>query len=164
MRAVSRVTEGNKWYDTAIPLAERRYDEWIAEDTRREGRMSTVGGFVKWSDVKSAIQEADPEHDSPERVVAREAHRQQTRAAQRGFQLAEERKRLGLSQARVAELMGISQARVSKIESEEISDMDTVRRYAEALGGRIYRSSRSKIMCCARHDGRQPYRISELFP
>jgi hypothetical protein len=34
--------------------------------------------------------------------------------------------------------MGISQARVSKIESEGISDMDTVRRYAEALGGRMY--------------------------
>lgn len=100
--------------------------------------MSTVGGFVKWSDVKNAIREADPEHDSPERVAAREAYREQTRAAQRGFQLAEERKRLGLSQARVAELMGISQARVSKIESEGISDMDTVRRYVEALGGRMY--------------------------
>lgn len=97
-----------------------------------------MGGFVKWTDVKNAIRDIDSEHDSPERVAARAAHREQTRAMQRGFQLAEERKRLGLSQARVAELMEISQARVSKIESEGISDMDTVRRYAEALGGRMY--------------------------
>lgn len=26
----------NKWYDTAIPLAERRYDEWITDKTREE--------------------------------------------------------------------------------------------------------------------------------
>lgn len=94
--------------------------------------------FVKWTDVKNTVRESDPEHDSPERVAARAAHREQTRAMRRGLQLAEERKRLGLSQARVAELMGISQARISKIENEGISDMDTVRRYAEALGGRMY--------------------------
>lgn len=57
---------------------------------------------------------------------------------QRWFQLAEERKRLGLSQARVAELMGISQARVSKIESEGISDMDTCAGMPKLLGGRTY--------------------------
>ena len=93
-----------------------------------------MGSFVKWTDVKNAIREADPERDSPQRVAAREAHREQTRAMQRGFQSAEERKRLGLSQARVAESMGIGQARVSKIESEGISDMDTVRRYASEAG------------------------------
>jgi hypothetical protein len=26
----------NKWYDTAIPLAERRYDEWVADKKREE--------------------------------------------------------------------------------------------------------------------------------
>src|SRR5690348_8728399 len=102
------------------------------------GQVNVMDRFVKWTDVKNAIRNSDPEHDSLQRVAARAAHREQTRAVQRGLQLAEERKRLGLSQSRVAQLMGISQAAVSKIESEGISDMDTVRRYAEALGGRMY--------------------------
>lgn len=100
--------------------------------------MTTMGNFSKWSDVKDLIRAADPDHDAPERVAARAAHREETLAMQRGYQLAEERRRLGMSQAQVADLMGISQARISKIESDGISDMDTVRNYAEALGGRMY--------------------------
>lgn len=53
--------------------------------------------FVKWSDTKAKIREIDPEWDSPERIAAREAGREQLRAELRGVQLAEMRKRLGIS-------------------------------------------------------------------
>lgn len=97
-----------------------------------------MNSFVKWTDVKNLIREVDPAHDSPERIAARAAGREELRAVQRGHQLAAERQRQGLSQTQIAERMGISQARVSKIETSGISDMDTVRAYAEALGGRMY--------------------------
>ncbi|GHH72532.1 putative antitoxin HigA3 [Streptosporangium violaceochromogenes] len=87
--------------------------------------------FVKWSDTKAKIREIDSEGDSPERVAAREAGREQLRAELRGAQLAEIRKRLGVSQARV------SQARVSQIEHGQIGGLDTLRSYVTALDGTL---------------------------
>ncbi|GIH96913.1 helix-turn-helix domain-containing protein [Planobispora siamensis] len=93
--------------------------------------------FVKWSDTKAEIREIDSEWDSPERVAAREASREQLRAELRGTQLAEMRKRLGVSQKLLAERMGVSQARVSQIEHGQIGGLETLRSYVVALGGTL---------------------------
>ncbi|MFF4773754.1 helix-turn-helix domain-containing protein [Microtetraspora fusca] len=93
--------------------------------------------FVRWSDTKAKIREIDPDWDSPERVAGREAGREQLRAELRGAQLAEMRKRLGVSQKLLAARMGISQARVSQIEHGQVGGMDVVRSYVVALGGTL---------------------------
>ncbi|MBG0826573.1 helix-turn-helix domain-containing protein [Planomonospora sp. ID67723] len=93
--------------------------------------------FVTWSDTKAKVREIDPEWDFPERVTAREASREQLRAELRGAQLAEMRKRLGISQKLLAERMGVSQARVSQIEHGQIGGLDTLRSYVVALGGTL---------------------------
>lgn len=56
-----------------------------------------------------------------------------------GYQLGQLRRELGLTQSRLAEIMGVSQARVSEIERGDLAhtELDTVRAYIEALGGRL---------------------------
>ncbi|WP_442934999.1 helix-turn-helix domain-containing protein [Micromonospora sp. CPCC 205558] len=53
--------------------------------------------------------------------------------------LAEERKRLGLTQRQVAELMGVTPGRVSQIENGDLeaNEVATLSRYARALGARM---------------------------
>ncbi|MGW5263118.1 helix-turn-helix domain-containing protein [Microbispora sp. NPDC004025] len=58
-------------------------------------------------------------------------------AEARGQQLAEARKRLGLGQKDVAVAMGLSVARVSQIEHGEVTSLDVIARYVEALGARL---------------------------
>lgn len=58
-------------------------------------------------------------------------------ARQSGRQLAEERKRQGLTQARLAEAMKVTPGRVSQIERGELATIDAVARYVSALGGRL---------------------------
>ncbi|WP_442932670.1 helix-turn-helix transcriptional regulator [Micromonospora sp. NBC_00821] len=55
------------------------------------------------------------------------------------FHLAEERKRLGLTQRQVAELMGVTPGRVSQIENGDLeaNEVATLSRYARALGARM---------------------------
>jgi DNA-binding XRE family transcriptional regulator len=93
--------------------------------------------FVKWTSTKAKIREIDPDWDSPERVSVREASREQLRAELRGAQLAETRKRLGITQKLLAERMGVTQARVSQIEHGQIGGLDTLRSYVVALGGTL---------------------------
>jgi transcriptional regulator with XRE-family HTH domain len=45
------------------------------------------------------------------------------------------RKSAGLTQAEVAAILGVSQARISQIEHDQVDSLDTLRAYAEALGG-----------------------------
>jgi len=92
---------------------------------------------VRWEDTKRQIRELDPDWDSAERVAARERSREELRAEQRGYQLAQLRRNSGLTQAQVAAAMGISQARVSQIEHGKITELDAVRAYIEALGGTV---------------------------
>ena len=92
---------------------------------------------VRWEDTKRRVRELHPDWDSPERVAARERRREEMRAEQRGYQLAQLRKSAGLTQAQVAAAMGVSQARVSQIEHGKITEMDAVRAYVEALGGTV---------------------------
>ena len=92
---------------------------------------------VRWEDTKRRIREINPDWDSPERVEERERSREDLRAEQRGYQLAQLRKNAGLTQAQVAAAMAVSQARVSQIEHGKITEMDAVRAYVEALGGTV---------------------------
>jgi DNA-binding XRE family transcriptional regulator len=58
-------------------------------------------------------------------------------ARQSGYRLAEERKRNGLTQAQLAEAMGVTPGRVSQIERGEVSTIEAIARYVQALGGRL---------------------------
>lgn len=55
-----------------------------------------------------------------------------------GRQLAELRKKAGLTQREVAEAMGVGQQRVSAIEHGRDTTTATLARYAAALGGKLY--------------------------
>jgi DNA-binding XRE family transcriptional regulator len=64
---------------------------------------------------------------------------EQLRAEQRAYRLAEMRRRLGVTQAEVAERMGVAQGRVSAIEHAKpgATELRTLAAYVEALGGRL---------------------------
>jgi transcriptional regulator with XRE-family HTH domain len=66
-----------------------------------------------------------------------ERRRKALMARQSGHRLAEERRRHGLTQAQLADVMGISPGRVSQIERGEVSTLNAIVRYVEALGGRL---------------------------
>ncbi len=53
------------------------------------------------------------------------------------WQLAQRRKNAAMTQNEVAALMGVTKARVSQIERGEVSSVDVVARYVEAIGGRL---------------------------
>jgi DNA-binding XRE family transcriptional regulator len=58
-------------------------------------------------------------------------------AEQWGYQLAEQRRRLGFTQAGLAEIMGVTPGRVSQIEHGEVSTVAALASYVAALGGRL---------------------------
>ena len=58
-------------------------------------------------------------------------------AEQWGYQLAAERKRLGFTQAGLAELMGVSPGRISQIERGEVATVEAIASYVMALGGTL---------------------------
>jgi DNA-binding XRE family transcriptional regulator len=66
-----------------------------------------------------------------------ERRRKAVMARQSGHRLADERKRHGKTQAQLAEAMGVSPGRVSQIERGEVSTIEAIARYIEALGGRL---------------------------
>lgn len=65
--------------------------------------------------------------------------RRETQAYIDAFNLREARKANNMTQVELAKAMGVSQNRVSRMENGDISAMsvETVRRYIEALGGRM---------------------------
>ncbi|OIV38726.1 hypothetical protein BIV57_04380, partial [Mangrovactinospora gilvigrisea] len=67
------------------------------------------------------------------------ADRHRETAAAGGYRMAEIRRAMGLTQVEVAEAMGTVQHTVSRIEDGELTaaEVDTLRRYVEALGGRL---------------------------
>ena len=83
--------------------------------------------FHDWDDIRTEL------HDGNDAALATE--RARTEAWISAFHLAEERKRLGLTQRQVAELMGVTPGRVSQIENGDL--VATLSRYARALGARM---------------------------
>ena len=66
-----------------------------------------------------------------------ERRREALIARQSGQRLAEERKQHGLTQAQLAEAMGVTPGRVSQIERGELSTIEAIARYVQALGGHL---------------------------
>lgn len=58
-------------------------------------------------------------------------------ASELQFPVAERRKTLGLSQTDVAQKVGVTKSRISQIERGEVSTVETIARYVQALGGQI---------------------------
>jgi DNA-binding XRE family transcriptional regulator len=90
-----------------------------------------------WRDVKAKARAADPEWDSADRTARRARMRDDMLASVSGAQLAEVRKRLGMTQAQLAEVAGLSQARISQIENGKATSLETLRAYVTALGGHL---------------------------
>ena len=87
--------------------------------------------FHDWDDIRAELFDRDDE--------ALAAERARTEAWVSAFHLAEERKRLGLTQRQVADLMGVTPGRVSQIENGDLdaNEVATLSRYARALGARM---------------------------
>jgi DNA-binding XRE family transcriptional regulator len=90
-----------------------------------------MSSFPKWSDVRAGIV-ADA---GGEEVVAEARKRNQ--AYIDGHRLADRRHTLELTQAEVAERMGVTKSRVSQIERGEVSTVEAIARYVQALGGQL---------------------------
>ena len=87
--------------------------------------------FPKWSEVRADVVTAA----GGEEAVAEARKRNQ--ADIDGHRLAARRKAVGLSQTDVADKMGVTKSRVSQIERGEVSTVDAIARYVQALGGQI---------------------------
>lgn len=90
-----------------------------------------MGDFHDWDDIRAELHDGDAD--------ALDVERARTEAWTSAFHLAEERKRLGLTQRQVAELMGVTPGRVSQIENGDLeaNEVATLSRYARALGARM---------------------------
>jgi DNA-binding XRE family transcriptional regulator len=82
----------------------------------------------KFRDLVAPL-DADPEHRA-----AIEAEKQLILTA---IRLAELRREAGLTQEQLAERLGMTQENVSRIERAEDTQLSTIRRYIEALGGSL---------------------------
>jgi DNA-binding XRE family transcriptional regulator len=90
-----------------------------------------MSSFPKWQDVRTDIVASA----GGEEAITKPRHRNQ--AYIDGHRLAERRKALDLTQAEVAERMGVTKSRVSQIERGEVSTIEAVARYVQAIGGHI---------------------------
>lgn len=90
-----------------------------------------MSSFQKWSDIRPGLVEAA---GGEERIT--EA-RKRNQAYIDGHRLAERRKSMSLTQSDVAERMGVTKSRISQIERGEVSTMEAIGRYVQALGGEI---------------------------
>lgn len=88
-----------------------------------------MASYTKWDRDAYIERVGGPE--------AAEQRRKELMSRQSGYRLAEERKRHGLTQAQLADAMGVTPGRVSQIERGEVSTIDAIARYVEALGGRL---------------------------
>ncbi len=88
-----------------------------------------MSGYVKW-DRQAYLERVGG-------IEEAERRRKLIMARQSGYQLAEERKRHGLTQAQLAEEMGVSPGRVSQVERGELATIEAIARYIAALGGQL---------------------------
>lgn len=84
----------------------------------------------KWQDVRPGVVAEVGE------AALADAH-QRNQAYIDAHRLAERRTILGLTQVHVAERMGVTKSRVSQIERGEVSTVDVIARYVQALGGHL---------------------------
>jgi transcriptional regulator with XRE-family HTH domain len=94
----------------------------------RRQRARAVTSFSKWD--RDACRARVGEEEAARRPGA-------IMAGQWGYQLAEQRKRLGFTQAGLAEIMGVTLGRVSQIEQGEVSTVEALASYIAALGGKL---------------------------
>jgi DNA-binding XRE family transcriptional regulator len=85
-----------------------------------------MSGHRKWSEVRHTR--------SPEREAAIAA---EVRATLRENALMQLRRRKEITQEELAAALGVSQVNVSRIERADEPQIDTLRRYIEALGGEL---------------------------
>jgi DNA-binding XRE family transcriptional regulator len=93
--------------------------------------VNTMTNFPEWRDVRGDIVAGV----GGEEAIAEARRRNQ--AYIDGHRLAERRKALGLTQAEVAERMSVTKSRVSQIERGDVSTIEAVARYVQAIGGQI---------------------------
>jgi DNA-binding XRE family transcriptional regulator len=120
----------DKWYRTAIPHAEKLYDDYLAERRKELGAMSGVSRWRDSGHLERAVETAGGQ-DAFDAAVAAMLD------DARGWRLAEMRRRRGMTQEQVAVRMGVSVARVSQIESGDVSTQDVLSRFVAALGGTL---------------------------
>ena len=77
--------------------------------------------------------------ERPGNQEAQAVHKERKLAEVRAYKLRELREMLALTQTAVASVLEISQKRVSEIERGQVdrTKVDTLRRYADALGGTL---------------------------
>ncbi|MEU5596294.1 helix-turn-helix transcriptional regulator [Streptomyces sp. NPDC020298] len=90
-----------------------------------------------WSEVRAEALSRHPELATAEAEEQRTAIREESKARIRGHELAELRRKAGLTQRDMAAKLKVSQARVSQIEHGQIDSLEMLRAYAAVLGGRI---------------------------
>jgi len=90
-----------------------------------------MSDFHDWNDIRAELDDGDTEALASERA--------RTHAWVSAYHLAEERKRLGMTQRQVAELMGVTPGRISQIENGDldVNEVATLARYAQAVGARM---------------------------
>ena len=84
--------------------------------------------------IKKFSYLAAPIYGDPQRRARVE---KETREALAGLRLAELRAERGLTQVQLADRLGMTQENVSRIERAEDTQLSTIRRYVEALGGSL---------------------------
>jgi DNA-binding XRE family transcriptional regulator len=107
------------------------------KEPRGNRRRTVAGGRRAGVDMAKTFDDLLRERPgNPER---RAAHKERMLAEVRAYKLRELREMLALTQTDVAETLEISQKRVSEIERGrvELTKVDTLRRYAEAVGGTL---------------------------
>lgn len=87
--------------------------------------------FPRWKDIRPDLVE----RAGGEEAVA--ASRARDQAYLDGYRLAEKRQQVGMTQAEVAEHMGVTKGRISQIERGDVSTVEVLARYVEALGGNL---------------------------
>jgi DNA-binding XRE family transcriptional regulator len=104
-----------------------------AASSPRTGNITIYGWSTRWQEVRGGIVARAGGEEAITQV------RNRNRSYIDGHRLAERRKALGLAQAQAqaAERMGVTKSRVSQIERGEVSTIDAVARYVQAVGGTI---------------------------
>jgi predicted XRE-type DNA-binding protein len=130
LMAGDKAGDWSGWYRDNIPLAEQRYERWLAGGYDEERNMRARN----WKDVRAEGRAKGLLDDAE---IAE--HRRRMLAELRAYQLSEIREALGLNQTGVADLLGVSQSRVSRIERGDLdhTEIATVRAYVGALGGEV---------------------------